>query len=370
MEIRSEFMMRVIRWAGAVFLLVYISGCATGRGEFNYGIPPALDANRPMWPSPQDGETPRYVYAGQLTGEGNFIKPKQDKPRTASGDFVQWLLGVFGVEEEMVILQRPQSGVVDEESGRILVTDASRKGVYVFDTQAGKLDVWEMALGNTRFNSPAGIALGANGEVYVADSEMAVVVQMNRKGDGIAMIGKGELRRPVGVAFDPASSLLYVADTYGHDIKVFDRDGRLLRTMGRRGEQAGEFNYPTFIALAKGRLYVTDTVNTRVQVLDADTGKPQLIIGEQGLKVGNMVRPKGVAVDGEGNVYVVESYYDHLLVYNSRGEFLMGIGGTGQDIGKFFLPSGVWVDAHERVYVSDMFNSRVMMFQFLGGAAQ
>jgi DNA-binding beta-propeller fold protein YncE len=356
-----------MRWMGGVFALALVSGCATERGQFNSGIPPQLEINRPMWPSPNDGDRPRYMYAGQLTGEMNFHEPQPDKPHTPSGDFWQWLMGVFGVEEEPVMLQRPQSGVVDEATGRILVTDAGRKGVFVFDRSAGQLDVWEMALNDSHFISPAGIALGEQGEVYVADAEMGMVVRMNRKGKGIALIGKGELRRPVGVAFDAATRLLYVADTYGHDIKVFDIDGRLLRTIGRRGDQAGEFNYPTYIALSKGKLYVTDTVNTRVQVLDADSGKPELIIGEQGLNVGNLVRPKGVAVDSEGNIYVVESYYDHLLVYNKRGEFLMGIGGTGQDIGKFYLPSGIWIDAQDQVYVSDMFNARVMLFQFLGG---
>jgi len=93
-------------------------------------------------------------------------------------------------------------------------------------------------------------------------------------------------------------------------------------------------------------------------------------IGARGLTVGSLVRPKGVAVDSEGNVYVVESYYDHLLVFNRRGEFLMPIGGVGQETGKFYLPAGVWVDGRNRVFVADMFNGRVMVFQFLGGEAE
>ena len=79
------------------------------------------------------------------------------------------------------------------------------------------------------------------------------------------------------------------------------------------------------------------------------------------------MRPKGVALDGEGHVYVVESYYDSLLVFSPQGEFLMPIGGTGTATGRFYLPSGVWVDAGNRVHVADMFNGRVVTFQFLGG---
>jgi DNA-binding beta-propeller fold protein YncE len=358
----------LIRWMTMLWVAVLLTGCATERGVFNYGIAPELEINRPMWPSPQDGEVPRYMYAGQLIGEENFHAPQKEERQTGSKTFLRWLLGLFGSEEVPSVLQRPQSGVVDE-SGRILVTDISRQAVYVFDQKEGNLEIWEMAQGSTHFNSPSGIALGEGGEVFVADAELGVVARLNRKGEGQSLIGKGELRRPVGVAYDPATHLLYVADTYGHDIKVFDANGRLLRTVGQRGDRPGEFNYPTYLALAKGELYVTDTMNSRVQVLNAETGKSRLSLGEIGLNIGNMVRPKGVAVDDNGNIYVVESYYDHLLVYNNNGEFLMAIGGTGKDIGNFYLPSGVFTDAQNRIYVSDMFNGRVVLFQFLGGDA-
>jgi DNA-binding beta-propeller fold protein YncE len=94
---------------------------------------------------------------------------------------------------------------------------------------------------------------------------------------------------------------------------------------------------------------------------------PVRTIGRRGLYVGNLSRPKGVAADSDGNVYVVEGYFDYLLVFNGEGEFLMPIGGTGQGSGSFFLPAGVWVDANNRVFVADMFNGRVAIFQFLGG---
>ena len=68
----------------------------------------------------------------------------------------------------------------------------------------------------------------------------------------------------------------------------------------------------------------------------------------------------------EGLLYVAESYYDYLLVFDSNGEFLMPIGGPGSQPGEFMLPAGVWLDEHGRVYVSDMLNGRISIFQFLG----
>lgn len=85
---------------------------------------------------------------------------------------------------------------------------------------------------------------------------------------------------------------------------------------------------------------------------------------------GDFVRPKGVAVDAENNIYAVESYHDHLLVFDEEGRFLLPIGGTGKEIGSFYLPGGVWVDARNRVFVADTFNGRIVVFQFLGGGRE
>ena len=361
---RSDFVVYLTRWVGIALAATLITGCATERGVLNFGIiASSPEVKRMMWPPMQDAEVSRYIFAGELTGEENFRAPQEKKTRTSA--FLHWLAGLLDIEEAPVILQRPQSGVVDKD-GRIFVTDTSRQAVFVFDPQEGRLLLWE-GVATTRFVAPTGIALGKAGEVYVADSELGFVARLNSKGEGISVIGMGELRRPVGLAFDTVTQRLYVADTQDHDIKVFDEEGRLLHTLGRRGEKPGEFNYPTYIVLAKDELYVADTMNARVQVLDAETGNPRRVIGERGINVGNLVRPKGVSVDSEGNVYIVESYYDHLLVFNNKGEFLMPIGGTGQEAGNFYLPSGVWIDESDRVFVADVFNGRVSLFQFLGG---
>ncbi len=368
MKARSDFVGRLTQWLGIALVAALAAGCATSteRGVLNYGIT-STETNRLTWPSKGEAEIPRYAYAGELTGEENFRAPQEKK--TGSSAFFQWLIGLFDFEPAPVILQRPQSGVVDE-NGRIFVTDTSRQVVLVFDPLEGRLIEWESAATATHFVAPAGIALGTAGEVYVADSDLGIVARLNQKGESISVVGRGELRRPVGVAFDAVTQRLYVVDTHDHDIKVFDTNGRLLRTLGQRGEKPGEFNYPTYLALANGRLYITDTMNARVQVIEAETGEPKQIIGERGMNVGNLVRPKGVAVDKEGNVYIVESYYDHLLVFNNSGQFLMPIGGTGNKIGNFYLPSGVWIDAHNRIFVADMFNGRVALFKFLGGEAE
>lgn len=328
------------------------------RGTMHYGMADAPEGQRLLWPA--GPEVPRYLYAGTLTGEANFRREAATGLRALG----RWLAGVDA--DKPVVLQRP-AAVIGDEAGRLYVSDTSRQAVFVFDEKAGELQVWEQAGELIRFVAPAGLALAPGHGLYVADADLGVVVQLDAGGRPLATIGRGALQRPVGLARDAARGELFVADAYAHDVKVFDERGALLRTFGRRGGEAGEFNYPTHLAFANGELYVTDTMNSRVQVLRADDGTPVRRFGQRGLYLGNLVRPKGVSVDAEGNVYVIESYHDSLLVFSRAGEFLLPIGGTGTATGRFYLPSGVWVDTRNRVHVADMFNGRIVLFQFLGG---
>ena len=350
-------------WLGCL-LVALLAGCASGgpvRGRLHYGMDDAPEGKQLLWPAAP--EVPRYAYAGTLTGEPNFRSES-----VAGGALVElgrWIVGLGERGEAPTVLQRP-AAVVGDDAGRLYVSDTSRQAVFVFDEKAGELQVWEQADAVRRFVSPSGLAVAAD-RLFVSDAELGAVFVLDLQGNPIGRIGAGLLQRPTGLARDAAQGRLYVADTYAHDVKVFSDAGELLQVIGKRGESDGEFNFPTYRAWAQGELYVTDTLNNRIQIFSADGQLLQRKLGSRGLYLGNLVRPKGVAVDAEGNVYVIESYYDSLLVFSSTGDFLLPIGGTGTATGRFYLPAGVWVDARNRVHVADMFNGRIVLFQFLGG---
>jgi len=345
---------------GLIIAAVLSAGCAPSQSVLRYEPEQPFTA---VWP--QAPEVPRYRYVGELTGEQN-IRVLNNGVASAGTRFFKWLVGLTSPKHIPTVLQRPFAGVADE-AGRVYVTDVSRQAVYVFDEAAGELHVWEMATSDARFVTPIGIALGAHNEILVADAQLGSVVRLDRQGKPLGEFGKGQLVRPTGVARDPARGRIYVADTHAHDIKVFNDQGELLDTIGKRGEAPGEFNGPTLLSFADDKLYVTDTLNARIQILSAD-GKSEHVFGHRGVFVGDMPRPKGVGVDKDGNIYVVESYFDYLLVFNAEGQLLLPIGGTGGGLGQFYLPAGVWVDNRDRVYIADSFNGRVVILQYLGGA--
>ncbi len=345
-------------------LALLLTGCADNHLVMNIADT-GSEVTPKVWPAPPD--VPRYRYVGELTGEDNFRPDNWANANTAS-KLLDWVVGLAGFKSEPVVLQRPQTGTVDAE-GRIYVTDIGRAAIFVFDRPAGRLDVWDVASGITRFASPIGIALGTRNEILVADAELHSVFRLDKNGKPVGDFGHDILKRPTGLARDAQRGRVYVADTYAHDIKVFDDEGKLLKVIGQRGEGDGQFNFPTHLAFAADKLYVTDTLNSRIQVFDTD-GKMIGKFGQLGMNVGDLVRPKGVALDSAGDIYVVESLYDQLLVFDDKGRTLLGLGGHGKGVGEFYLPSGVWTDSQDQIYVADMYNGRITVLQFLGAQQQ
>ncbi|HEY0844561.1 MAG TPA: 6-bladed beta-propeller [Noviherbaspirillum sp.] len=365
----SSFLrVRLLAW---VLVAAALSGCAgtnTIRGQFQYDVRPADKRSELVWPKPPD--KPRYRYAGELIGEHNF--EVRDKSAATLGSAMKWVIGLFDTSEPFT-LQRPQHGVV-ADNGRIYVVDAGRKAVLVFDPNppadgksnkdGGQLIVWDGRDGTVGFAAPMAVAEVWDGDIAVSDAGHGAVVRINRDGQMVGALGEQHLQRPTGLAFDRSRGLLYVADTQANDIKIYESNGLLVDTIGGPGEEDGQLNAPTFLSFVDDHLYVSDTLNSRIQVFDNE-GRRVRGFGERGLYIGNMARPKGIALGDAGITYVIESYYGYLLAYNDKNELLLGINGTGAEEDKFTLPSGVWTDKHRRVYVADMFNGRVVVFQLL-----
>lgn len=343
-------------------LILSVMGCAQPRHEFRISeLPDRRDGDWPVWPKGK--QVPRFVYVGDLTGEQNYSAVDS----VDAQGVLAWLVGLGKENDEPVVLRRPQ-GVAEDHEGRIWVSDVSRQAVFLFDPRAAELKVFDLIDKNRQFLAPVGLAPLPDGGVLVSDAEQGVIVDLAADGTPRRLLGSGMLTRPTGLAYDRDTGHVFVADTRANEVKVLDAaEGRLLYAIGGEGEEAGRLNAPTYLALSDGRLYVTDTLNARIQVFARD-GKFLSEFGERGLYVGNLSRPKGVGVSDDGLVYVVESFFDHLLVFDRSGRFLLPIGGTGHRPGEFYLPSGVWAGSGGRVYVSDMFNGRVAVLQFLGGS--
>ena len=352
-----------MRSVACLLCLLLLAGCAAAPKVIDY-YPEGTNAQASLsWPGPSD--VPRLEYAGQLFGEQNFVATEAE---SGGARFLRWLTGLGRGGGRIDQLVRPQTGIVDSR-GRILVTDGGNPSVFVFDEINGTYAVWREAMSGLDFLSPVGIAELPTGGYLVVDADIGAIFVLSPDGVPLGRFTVDKLLRPTGLDIDPDNGEVFVADKSASNVKVFSQGGVLLRTIGVAGDGEGQLNAPMHIRISDDKLFVSDTLNANVQIFAKDDGRSLGQIGRRGLYVGNLVRPKGVTIDRDGNVYVIESYYDHLLIYNQEGELLLPIGGTGNEIGRFFLPAGVWSDESNRIFVADMFNARVVIFRYVGAGA-
>jgi DNA-binding beta-propeller fold protein YncE len=210
------------------------------------------------------------------------------------------------------------------------------------------------------------LSLASLGEaVLVSDSGNGTVYRLV-DGDLEPWITQG-LVRPTGLAVPADGHVVYVVDTGDHKIKIFDASGNKTGEIGGRGAADIDLNFPTFATGAGAGILVNDTLNYRIKKFGA-AGDLLAAFGEEGNGPGTFSRPKGVAEDGAGNIWVVDALFDNIQIFDPSGRLLLIVGRSGQEAGEFWSPAGIGMD-DGLVYVADTFNNRIQVLKNLGGGS-
>jgi DNA-binding beta-propeller fold protein YncE len=225
--------------------------------------------------------------------------------------------------------------------------------------------------GVPRLSGPSGIAIDpSSGNVYVADTENQRINIYSSNGTFVSEFGRygegdGRFRSPEGIALDQEGNV-YVADTGNHRIQVFSSNGTFLTGWGEYGADSATFASPEGIALdQEGNVYVADTGNHRIQVFSSN-GTFLEQWGVYGEEDGSFRSPEGIALDQEGNVYVADTENNRIQVFSSNGTFLEQWGEYGDGDGSFRFPEGIAVGQQGNVYVADTGNNRIQVFSSNG----
>jgi DNA-binding beta-propeller fold protein YncE len=174
---------------------------------------------------------------------------------------------------------------------------------------------------------------------------------------------------PMGLTFDPAGNL-YLADTYHKRIVSYRVSGNTLTlrwSEGAYGSGVGRFNLPWSVAYdqTQNRLLVADTLNDRIVSLNPSTGAWNGALPiTPGQDPGKVSMPKGVAVDASGDVWVADTGNNRIEEFTSTGNFTgQVLGGYGTNNASFNAPQGLTFDRTGLLYVADSDNSRIQVFQ-------
>jgi DNA-binding beta-propeller fold protein YncE len=128
---------------------------------------------------------------------------------------------------------------------------------------------------------------------------------------------------------------------------------------GGEGYAGGQFSKPRGIAVdGGGKLYVADRGNGRVQIFDAE-GKFVSAFGRTGVGPGEFKEPNGVAVDAAGQIYIVDASNHKLLRFASDGKFLQEW--KGPDTG-FYGPRDIAIGPNSQLYIVDQGRTRIVKF--------
>lgn len=252
-----------------------------------------------------------------------------------------------------------------DPAGNLRVADTVHHRIVRLTPQGRVLDACGMrGSDDGELNWPRGVAIDpVTGDIWMADTKQSrlQVVPASCSGGqriGTKGTGVGNFHWPMSIAIRPSDRTAWVADTNNNRITVWDVATRTpLASFGSLGSGAGQFNQPRGVTVApNGSIYVADRTNNRIVELSAGargTGIEVVRTITAGLN-----KPEGVAVDGSGRIYVADTLNDRLVALTAEGVLL---GSTSGPSG-MRDPAAVSVGPDDRIYVADTYNDRILAF--------
>lgn len=294
-----------------------------------------IGENVVIYPSPPD--TTRIQYLTSINNSED-IKGKQSGFNKA----------IFGASVPIAIV-KPYGLAV--QKGRIFVCDAGIAGLEVMDLKEKSFNVF-IPKGRGQLKTPVNCSVDASGMLYVADPSRRQIVIFDSIGQYVDAFGDTTANaKPTDVAV--LGDKIWVPDAAHNKVNVYQKNTRGFLFSFPDSTQTGEGHLfqPVNICVTEKAVYVTDFGDFKVKSYTL-TGEFLASVGEFGSAFGQLVRPKGIAVDKDDNLMVVDAQFDNVQIFNKSGQLLMFFGGANKGPGSMYLPAKVTVDYENLEYFS------------------
>lgn len=293
-----------------------------------------------------------------LDPNGNIWVTDWSDDRIAKFTSAGTLVATYGSEgSESDQLREPFGIAVNQSTGNVYVSDYGNSRIDEFSSSGSFIRAFGW-----------GVSDGKEELETCASSCQA----------GIAGTGEGQLDRPDGIALD-ANGHVWVAEEGSNRVQEFSESGSYITSFGSAGSGAGQLEIPMDIAFVGGELYVTDQNNNRVDVFSTagafvkaigwgvsngeerlETCTSSCRVGIAGAGNGQFYAPRGLATDPiSGNLYIVNVNSDCMQEMTIAGTFVTKVCAGGSGLGQFNGPMGVAVSSMGNIYIADFNNARV-----------
>ena len=204
------------------------------------------------------------------------------------------------------------------------------------------------------------VALDKDENVYITDEWHNAVIAYDNDGELLKSWGEqgeeaGKLNGPSGMAFD-AEDNIWIVNSINSHVQKFTKDGQYLGGFGEKGSGEGELDRPWGITVDnEGDIYVADWNNHRVQKfspdgahlltfgsgkrtgISLDGGTPYSHVYQSQIPVNprDLNHPSDVAVDGEGDVYVVDWMNERVVIFDPKADAVATLRGEASGLSKW-----------------------------------
>ncbi len=320
----------VISVVSAVWFVCVFSGCQPAEIK--------QETSRPVF-FPPAPERPRLQFLKSFSGPEDLGAP-------GPGAFEKFVLGE---PETMEGITTPYGMAIFE--GKLYVCDVGKRMVEVLDL---KNHTFGYLTKDRRLMNPVNIYIDNGGMKYIADPTAGVVFVFDKSNNLKAMLGKELNISPIDVVI--RGQRCYVTDFGSNQVIVLDKTtGGEIARIGKKSQgqrqikplselPPGEIILISDLALdEQDNVYVTDKAGARITKFDR-SGTFKRTIGRLGDNIDEFVRPKGIAIDKDNRIWVVDASTEVTKIYDQQAQLLLFFGLPGNEPGMMNLPAKVVVD--------------------------
>jgi DNA-binding beta-propeller fold protein YncE len=172
---------------------------------------------------------------------------------------------------------------------------------------------------------------------------------------------------PQAVAVAPSGTIYATSITEGGSYRVVGLDlrGKIIHAFGKAGSAPGDLNFPQGLAIDNnGEIYVVERNNGRISVFDSQ-GKFKRFIGSLGLIYGRTYSPEGICLHDD-TIFLADTRNHRIQIFDKHGEVLLVIGEMGDRDDQFRLPTSLEVTKDGLLYVVDSKHNYIKVISLEG----